>query len=132
MVIPKMNTKTMRNWSCDYCTVNPYKTAKSLERHVKDKHPQLPPPLIVEQVKLSCPEPNCNSVFIIPKCLENHVIKKHAHTKDSTTPTNDSSIRITRSMIRSQEERLAKMIHSVEKVLHELVDMKDEIKCLLN
>lgn len=59
--------------------------------------------------------------------------KKHAHTKDSTTesPTNDSSIRITRSMIRSQEERLAKMIHSVEKVLHELVDMKDEIKCLL-
>ena len=127
-----MNTKTLKCWSCDYCTVNPYKTAKSLERHVKVKHPKLAP-LIVEQVKLSCPEPNCNSVFIIPKCLENHVNKKHAHTKDSTTesPTDTTSIRITRSMIRSQEERLAKMIHSVEKVLHELVDMKDEIKCLL-
>jgi hypothetical protein len=56
MDILKMNTKTLRSWSCDYCTVNPYKTAKSLERHVKDKHPQLPP-LIVEQVILKCPEP---------------------------------------------------------------------------
>jgi len=122
-----MNTKTL---SCDYCTVNPYKTAKSLERHVKVKHPKLAP-LIVEQVKLSCPEPNCNSVFIFPKCLENHVNKKHAKDSTKESPTDTTSIRITRSMIRSQEDRLAKMIHSVEKVLHELVDMKDEIKCLL-
>jgi hypothetical protein len=60
--------------------------------------------------------------------LEKHIDTKH---KKTIEPKSTLRVYLTRNVVRSQEERLGRMISTVEKVLDELVDMKKEISALL-
>jgi len=121
-----METKT---YSCDVCELmkKPFKTASALQRHITQKHPHHQQPDI-EQEMLKCPEPKCDKIYKIQKCLEKHIDTKH---KKTIEPKSTLRVYLTRNVVRSQEERLGRMISTVEKVLDELVDMKKEISALL-
>jgi uncharacterized C2H2 Zn-finger protein len=119
----------IKTYSCEVCELmkKPFKTASALQRHVAQKHPHQQQPDI-EQEMLKCPEPKCEKVFKIQKCLEKHIDTKH---KKTIEPKSILRVYITRNVVRSQEERLGKMISTVEKVLDELVGMKKEVGALL-
>ena len=129
-----MEIKTYPCETCKLIRKTPFKTAKALQRHMTQKHPEQQQPDI-EQEMLKCPEPKCGRVFAIQKCLDNHINKKHKGPNMSdpeNEPKSILKIYLTRSMVRSQQDRLDKMISTVEKVLDELVDMKKEVSALLN
>lgn len=127
----------VKTYSCEVCELmkKPFKTASALQRHVAQKHPHQQQPDI-EQEMLKCPEPKCEKVFKIQKCLEKHIDTKHKKEPNMSAPENEPKsilkIYLTRNVVRSQEERLGKMISTVEKVLDELVGMKKEVSALLN
>jgi uncharacterized C2H2 Zn-finger protein len=121
----------IKTYSCETCKLirkTPFKTAKALQRHMAQKHPEQQQPDI-EQEMLKCPEPKCEKVFKIQKCLEKHIDTKHKKTIEQKSIL---KVYLTRNVVRSQEERLGKMISTVEKVLDELVEMKKEVSVLLN
>lgn len=119
----------IKTYSCEVCELmkKPFKTASALQRHVAQKHPRYQQSDI-EQEMLKCPEPKCEKVFKIQKCLEKHINTKH---KKTIEPKSILRVYLTRNMVRSQQDRLDKMITTVEKVLDELVGMKKEVGALL-
>ena len=127
-----MEIKTYPCETCKLIRKTPFKTAKALQRHMTQKHPEQQQPDI-EQEMLKCPEPKCGRVFAIQKCLDNHINKKHTKEPNPELILKPASrVYLTRNVVRSQEERLGKMISTVEKVLDELVGMKKEVSALLN
>jgi hypothetical protein len=118
-------------YQCDYCTLKPFAIKGWLDRHVKEKHPNLEP-LQKQELLFSCD--TCKSIYKTSAALKRHKSKRHdtlAVPKVVQQVPKEFTYMVTRSKIQNFNTRIEKLVDSTEANLQELKKMKMEVESFM-
>jgi len=114
------------SYQCDYCTLKPFAIKGWLDRHVREKHPNLDP--LQKQVLVFTCE-SCQAQYKTETALDRHKQKKHNVDKVSiVTKKPQEMYMMTRSKFQDLNCAINKLVESTEANLQELKKIKEEIE----
>ena len=113
------------SYHCDYCTLKPFAIKSWLDRHVREKHPNLDP-LQKQELVFTCD--SCKAPYKTRTALNRHKQKKHDLVKVSIVTQQPQEIyMMTRSKFQDLNCAINKLVESTEANLQELKKIKMEL-----